>query len=194
MFTGGTLIRRFDGFRRLCRHAAVEFGYALDMPDADLLLANRVLAALGGPPAASEVRGRFAGDGLALLLLFLLTQEIPCRIGLLGRSEGELARVKSLVHLLGQAAYPTMSGGAPLQFQEIVRELGSGGAVLRPCFRYDADGEPTELVLEGAAGLLRTAADGGPFTLAILVGKGPGPAPVIAPGGPLHPAVLIVTP
>lgn len=194
MFIGGTLIRRFDGFRRLCRHGAVDYGHAVDMPDADLLLANRVLAALGGPPAAIEVRGQFAGDGLALLILFLLTQEIPCRIGLLGRSEAALARVKSLVHLLGQAVYPTMSGGAPLQFQDIVRELGPGGATLRPCFVYDAEGEPTELMLEGAAGTLRTAPEGGPFTLTVLAVPGSGPAPMIAPGGPLHPAVLILAP
>jgi len=190
MSVGGTLIRRYDGFRRLFRHAAAEFRIPLNVPEPDLLLANRVLAALGGPPAAAEVRGSFTGDGLALLVLFLLTQEIPCRVGLLGRAEGELARLKSLVHLLGQAAYPTLTGGAPLQFQAIVRELGPGGAALRPCFLYDAEGEPTEMVLEGAAGSLRTDPDGGPFTLLILAGAGA--ARLEPPGGTLRPAVVVL--
>lgn len=202
MFVGGTLIRRFDGFRRLCRHAAGEFNHPLSLPDGDLLTCNRVLAGLGGPPALPEVRGNFTSDGLSLLLLFLLTQEIPCRVGLIGRSEGYLARLKSLAHLLGHAAYPVVTGGPPLSFQEVVRELGGSGARMRPLVRYDADGEPVEILPEGAAGSLGLGADQGPYTLAVLLGSGSGPAPLLPPPPTvrdgetppgLHPAVLYLS-
>ncbi len=193
MFIGGHLIKRFDGFRRLCRHAAGEFNHPLSMPDDDLLLANRVLAALGGPPAKPEVRGRFEGDGLALMLLFLLTQEIPCRVGMLGGAEETLGRLKGLIHLFGHAAYPLLSGQSALPFQDVVKELGPGGAVLRPLVRYDQDGEPMEIELSGSAGALRTGSDGGPYTLAVLNGNSPGPAPLgSAAEGGMHPTVLIL--
>ncbi len=161
------------------------------MPDEDLLLANRVLAAMGGPPAASQVRGSFGGDGLGLLTLFLLTQEIPCRIGLIGNAEPTIARLKSLVHLFGQAVYPTVSGAGPLEFQQVVRELGSAAVLLRPLVNYDSEGEPTEILESGAAGQLRTGYDGGPYTLAVLLNHNAGLAPLASAGGDLHPAVLI---
>ncbi|MFZ5823682.1 MAG: hypothetical protein ACOY94_05025 [Bacillota bacterium] len=194
MFIGGVLIRRFDGFRRLCRHAAEEFRLDLRMDEEDLLLANRVLAALGGPPAAAEVRGSFRGDGLALLLLFLLTQENPCRVGLIGQSEPVLGRVKALTHLLGHAVWPVVSGAKePLGFQDVVKEIGPGGAQLRLLFRYDDQGEPIAVERTGAVASLRTGADGGPYTLAVLLGAQTGPVP-LAPPASLHPAVLVVTP
>lgn len=161
------------------------------MPDEDLLLANRVLAALGGPPAASQVRGSFSGDGLGLLNLFLLTQEIPCRIGLVGNAEPAIARMKSLVHLFGHAVYPTVSGKGPLEFQQVVRELGPTGIVLRPLITYDVEGEPTEIVETGSTGRLRIGPDGGPYTLAILLNHDTGLAPLASTNGRLHPTVLI---
>lgn len=199
MFVGGTLIRRFDGFRRLCRQAALEFSHQLSLPDGDLLLANRVLAGLGGPPAPPEVRGSFTGDGLSLLLLFLLTQEIPCRAGLIGRSDAHLTRLKSLAHLLGHAAYPVLTGSPPLAFQEVVREIGPTGARMRPLLTYDSEGEPVDFLPEGAAGSLGVGPDQGPYTLAVLLGPSSGPAPLLPsplaqergeqPSG-LHPVVL----
>lgn len=192
LYLGGHLIKRFDGFRRLCRHAATEWGQPLTISDNDMMLANRVLAALGGPPARPEVRGRFETDGLPLLLLFLLTQEIPCRAGLLGDSEPAMARLKALVHLLGHGVYPLLSGQQQLQFQEVVKELGPAGAVLRPLVRYDSEGEPTEIEPQGGAGLLRVGWDGGPYTLAVLSGSAPGPAPLSSAGGSLHPTVLLL--
>lgn len=193
MFLGGTLIKRFDGFRRLCRRAAEEYRHPLTMTDSDMLLANRVLAGLGGPPAASQVKGRFESDGLPLLLLFLLTQEFPCRAGLLGQSEPVMGRVKGLVHLLGHAAYPLISGQGPLSFQDVVKELGAGGAILRPMVRYDdADGEPLSIDLTGAQGRLGTGAEHGPYHLAVLLGEGAGPAPLAQPEGALHPTVLLL--
>lgn len=193
LFIGGVLIRRFDGFRRLCRYAAEEFRLDLRMPDEDLLLANRVLAALGGPPAAAEVRGSFRGDGLALLLLFLLTQENPCRIGLIGQSEPVMGRLRALTHLLGHAVWPVVSGAEkPLDFQDVVKEIGPGGAQLRPLFRYDESGEPTAVEPAGSVSVLRTGSDGGPYTLAVLLGSQTRPAP-LAPPAELHPAVLVVT-
>lgn len=192
MFIGGTLIRRFDGFRRLCRHSALNLGTELYIPDGDMLLCNRVLAALGGPPAAQEVRGALAGDGLAVLLLFLLTQDLPCRAGLLGHPDPILTRIKSLVHLLGHGVYPTLTGSDPLPFQEVVRELGPSGVVLKPLLRYDETGEPVEALPAGGAGAVRVGSEGGPYTLAVLQGSGTGLAPLGAAGGPMHPAVLIL--
>lgn len=192
MFIGGILIRRFDGFRRLCRHAAEEFRLDLHIPDEDMILANKALAALGGPPMAPQVAGTFKGDGLALLLLFLLTQEKECRIGLIGNAEPVLARLKALTHLLGHAVWPTMQGSRePLAFQEVVKEIGPAGAVLRPVFRYDADGEPTAMEPQGAASSLRVGAEHGPYTLAVLLSEQAGPA-LLAQPGELHPAVLVI--
>lgn len=194
MFIGGVLIRRFDGFRRLCRHAAEEFRLDLHMPDEDMLLANKVLAALGGPPMPSQVTGTFRGDGLALLLLFLLTQELPCRAGLIGHTEPVMARLKALTHLLGHAVWPTISGSEePMAFQEVVREIGPSGATLRPLFRYDAEGEPTSMEPQGAVTTLRLGAEGGPYTLAVLLGDQAGPAPMAQPAD-LHPTVLVIRP
>lgn len=191
MFIGGTLIRRFDGFRRLCRRAAAEYGHSLTFGDDDLVLANRVLAALGGPPAASQVRGRFgSSDGLPLLLLFLMTQELDCRVGLLGDAEAAMGRLKGLAHLFGQAAYPLATGRPALAFQEVVRELGPAGAVLKPLVSYDEDGEPAAIDLQGAAGRLGVGPEHGPYTLAVML-EGAGPAPLRTGGGVLHPAVLI---
>lgn len=191
MFMGGTLIRRFDGFRRLCRRAAEEYRHPLTITDEDLLLANRVLAGLGGPPAASQVKGRFTADGLPLLLMFLLTQELECRVGLLGQADEVLGRVKGLVHLLGHGVYPMVSGGPPLAFQDVVKELAASGAVLRPCMRYDQDGEPLTLDLIGAAGRVGVGPEHGPYTLAVLLGEGAGPAPLRQPDE-LHPVVLVI--
>jgi hypothetical protein len=192
VFVGGTLIRRFDGFRRLCRRAAAEFGHPLSLPDGDLLLANRVLAGLGGPPAASEIRGRFEGDGLAMLLLFFLTQEWDCRVGLLGSAEPGLARLKSMAHLFSHGAYPLLTGQAPLAFQDVVRELGAAGAAFKPLVRYDDhDGEPLSIDLLGSAGRLGVGPEHGPYTLAILL-EGAGPAPLRQADGILHPTVLVL--
>jgi hypothetical protein len=192
MFMGGTLIRRFDGFRRLCRRSAAEFGHALSVPEGDLLLANRVLAGLGGPPAAAEIRGRFEGDGLPLLLLFFLTGEVDCRVGLLGAAEPALARLKALAHLFGQGAYPLLTGQAPLAFQDVVRDLGAAGAAFKPLVRYeDRDGEPLTIDLTGAAGRLGVGPEHGPYTLAILL-EGAGPAPLRQADGSLHPTVLVL--
>lgn len=192
MYIGGTLIRRFDGFRRLCRQAAETYGEPLSVTEGDMILANRTLAGLGGPPAASEVRGSFEGDGLPLLLLFLLSGEIPCHIGLLGNSEPVMGRVKALTHLLGHGAYPLITGKPPLGFQEVVRELGAGGAVLRPLFRYDQEGEPVAVETSGAAGRLGVGPEAGPYTLAVHLGGATGPAPLTRAEGELHPAVLIL--
>ena len=192
MFLGGTLIRRFDGFRRLCRRAAEEYGHPLAMTEADLLLANRVLAGLGGPPAASQVKGRFESDGLPLLLLFFLTQEMPCRAGLLGNAEPVMGRLKGLVHLLGHGVYPLISGHPPLAFQDVVKELGTATAVLRPCVRYDQEGEPLSLDLTGSGGRLGVGPEHGPYNLAVLLGEGAGPAPLRQPEDGLHPTVLML--
>jgi hypothetical protein len=193
VFIGGILIRRFDGFRRLARQAADQYGHPLTITEADMLLANRVLAALGGPPAPAEVRGRFSPDGLPTLLLFLLTQEQPCRVGLLGNAEPVMGRLKSLAHLLGHSVCPLLSGQPPLPFQEVVRELGPTVAALRPLFQYDEAGDPTGFEPQGAAGLVRTGPEGGPYTLAVLLGEGAVPAPLETVGGPLHAAVLIMS-
>ncbi|HWI61646.1 MAG TPA: hypothetical protein VNT75_07410 [Symbiobacteriaceae bacterium] len=190
MFVGGTLIRQFDGFRRLCRRAAEEYRHPLTLSEGDLVFVNRILAALGGPPAASEVRGRFDSDGLPLLLLFLLTQEMEIRAGLLGDASAPLAHLKGLCHLLGQAAYPLVTGRPQLAFQDVVRELGPTGAVLKPLVRYDADGEPLTIDLIGAAGRLGVGPEHGPYTLAVLL-DGSGPAPLRQAAGGLHPAVAI---
>lgn len=192
VYVGGTLIRRFDGFRRLCRQAAEEYRHPLTVTDGDMILANRTLAGLGGPPAASEVRGTSEGDGLPLLLLFLLTGEIPCHIGLLGNSEPVMARLKALAHLLGHGVYPLVTGKPALGFQEVVRELGAGGAVLRPLLHYDQEGEPTAMDLSGAAGRLGVGPEAGPYTLAVYLGEAAGPAPLARSEGDLHPAVLIL--
>ncbi|HYF93450.1 MAG TPA: hypothetical protein VD969_14650 [Symbiobacteriaceae bacterium] len=191
MFVGGMLIRRFDGFRRLCRRAAAEYGHPLRVTDGELLLANRVLAALGGPPAASEVRGRFAADGLPLLLLFLLTQELDCRVGLIGRADAEMSRLKGLVQLFGQAACPMVTGGPPLAFTDVVRELGPSGALLAPVVRYDQDGEPLTVAATGAGGRVGVGPEHGPYTLAFLL-AGAGPAPLRPADGQLHPAVVVL--
>jgi len=191
LYIGGVLIRRFDGFRRLCRHAADEFHLPLQIPDQDMLLANRTLAGLGGPPASSQVEGTFQGDGLPLLLLFLLTQEYACRIGLAGEADPVLARVKALTHLLGHAVWPTMTGSPePLAFQEVVRELGPSSTQLRPLFQYDQEGEPTAMERLGAESLVRVGADGGPYHLAVMLGNRAAPMPLVMPGDSLHPTVL----
>ncbi|MDB4895358.1 MAG: hypothetical protein JWN15_1620 [Firmicutes bacterium] len=192
LYIGGILIRRFDGFRRLCRHAAEEYHLPLTITEEEMLLANRVLAALGGPPAPAEVRGRFSADGLPALLLFLLTQEYPCRIGLLGDAEAVITRLKSLVHLLGHGACPVLSGEDPLGFQEVVKELGPNGVVLRPLFRYDEAGEPVGFEPEGAAGAVRVGPGAGPYTLTVVPGQGARPASLACPGGDLHPAILVL--
>ncbi|HLN64724.1 MAG TPA: hypothetical protein VK464_24640 [Symbiobacteriaceae bacterium] len=193
MFVGGKLIRRFDGFRRLCRRAAEEYHLALAVTEADMLLANRILAGLGGPPAASEIRGRFEGDTLALLLLFCLTQDLPVRVGLLGETEPTMGKLKSLVHLFGHAAYPLLTGRPVLPFQEVVRELGAGGAQLKPVVRYDdQDGEPLTIDLLGATGRLGVGSEAGPYTLAVMLGEGAGLAPLAPAEGGLHPVVLLV--
>lgn len=192
MYIGGILIRRFDGFRRLCRNAAEEYHLPLTIGEDEMLLVNRVLAALGGPPAPSEVRGRFSADGLPALLLFLLTQEYPCRIGLIGDAEQVISRLKSLVHLLGHGACPLISGEPPLAFQEVVKELGPTGVVLRPLFRYDDAGEPLGFEPEGGAGAVRVGPEAGPYTLAVVPGQGGRPASLGSAGGELHPAVLVL--
>jgi hypothetical protein len=191
VFIGGRLIRRFDGFRRLCRRAAEAYGDPLSVTDADWRLVNRALAALGGPPAAAEVRGRFESDGLPLMLLFLLTGEMPCRIGLLGDAEPVLARLKSLVHLFGQAVYPTLAGRS-LPFHEVVHSLSDNEVTLRPLVRYDdRDGEPLAAEPVGAAGSLGIGPAGGPYTLAVRL-PGAEPVPLRAPENGLHPAILHV--
>jgi hypothetical protein len=192
MFVGGTLIRRFDGFRRLCRRAAEEYRHPLAVTEADMLLANRLLAGLGGPPAASEIRGRFEGDTLALLLLFFLTQELPVRAGLLGNAEPVMGKVKSLVHVFGHATYPLLTGRPALNFQDVVRELGPAGATLKPLVRYDdQDGEPLTIDLLGAAGRLGVGPEEGPYTLAVLLGAQSGPAPLSPVVDGLHATVLV---
>ncbi|HWI52513.1 MAG TPA: hypothetical protein VNT01_10285, partial [Symbiobacteriaceae bacterium] len=143
------------------------------------------------PPAASEVRGRFEGDGLALLLLFLLAQEMDIRAGLLGRAEETLGRLKGLVHLFGQAAYPLVAGRPALAFQDVVRELGPAGAVLKPLVRYDQDGEPLSVDLLGAGGRLGVGPEHGPYTLALLL-DGAGPAPLRPVEPDLHPVVAVL--
>lgn len=192
LFIGGVLIRRFDGFRRLCRHAAEQFRLDLTMPDEDLLMANRALAALGGPPMPPQVAGSFKGDGLALLILFLLTQEVDCRIGLVGNAEPVLARLKAMTHLLGHAVWPTVTGKKePLAFQEVVKEIGPHSVALRPLFTYDEEGEPTAMEPQGATASLRVGAEHGPYSLVVLLGEQAGPAPLAQPGE-LHPTVLLV--
>lgn len=186
------LIRRFDGFRRLCRRAAEEYRQPLSLTDSDMLLINRVLAALGGPPAASEVRGRFESDGLPLLLLFLLTQELDCRVGLLGDAEPVLGKLKGLAHLLGHGVVPMLTGQTPLSFQDVVRELGPAGAALKPLVSYDQDGEPEAIAPSGAAGRLGVGPDHGPYTLAVMLGGAAGPAPLRPAAGTLHPTVLLL--
>jgi hypothetical protein len=191
VFVGGLLIRRFDGFRRLCRRAAEEYRHPLTITEGDMVLVNRVLAALGGPPAASEVRGRFESDGLPMLLLFLLTQELDCRVGLVGDAEETLARLKGLAHLLGHGVFPMLTGQAPLSFQDVVRELGPAGAVLKPLVAYDQDGEPEALAGSGAGGRLGVGPEHGPYTLAVMLGAA-GPAPLRPTDGTLHPTVLLL--
>lgn len=192
MFTGGRLIREFDGFRRLLLRAAGDCSHRLDFSADDLLLANRTLAALGGPPAPAEVRGRFSKDGLPLLLLFLLSQEFPCRIGLLGDAAAALGGVKANIQVFSYAVAMVSGGKIPFGFGEAVRELSDTRAQLHPCFRYDADGEPNGVEPTGSAGLVRVGPEGGPYTLAVLSGTGGGPAPLENGSGPLHPAVLIL--
>jgi hypothetical protein len=186
------LIRRFDGFRRLMRHAAGDCAHPLTFSDDDLLLANRTLAALGGPPASAEVRGQFSPDGLPLLLLFLLSQEFPCRAGLLGGSASAITRMKGLIQGFSYAAATLSDGAIPFGFHEVVRELGETGAMLHPCIAYDPDGEPKSIQPTGAPGVVRVGREGGPYTLAVLSGGRTGPAPLQSPNGPLHPAVLIM--
>lgn len=189
-FTGGQLIRQFDGFRRLIAQAGDALGSPFHLSEESMMLCNRVLAALGGPPAKPQVSGPLSIKGVALLSLFLLTQELPARIGYLGEGEPLLAQLKSLAHLLGHSALPMLTPGEPLPFQAIVRELGASGTQFRPLLRYDQEGEPTSYDPEGAPGLLVVGHEGGEYTLAILAE--PGPAPLAQPSGGLHPTVLVL--
>jgi hypothetical protein len=192
LYIGGQLIRCFDGFRRLSRRAAADFNLPLSITEEERLLANRVLAALGGPPAPSEVRGTISADGLPLLLLFLLTQERDCRIALLGDVEATFATLKRLIHLFGHAVYPMLSGEGQLSFQEMVKELSTDRAVLRPVVQYDAEGEPTLILPTGTGSSLHTKAAEGPFTLLIRSANASGPAPVGPVDGSLHPTILLL--
>jgi hypothetical protein len=192
VFLGGTLIRNFDGFRRLFRRAAAEFNHPFTISDDDMRLINRTLAGLGGPPANREVVGPFNSDGLATLLLFLLTQELECRVGLLGHVEPTMVRLKSLVHVLSQAAYPLITGLPALPFAEAIKEMGPERTILKPLVIYDEAGEPTSIALSGAHGRLGVGLDHGPYTLAILVGQHAGPAPLERANSAMQPSVLIV--
>jgi hypothetical protein len=190
LFTGGQLIRQFDGFRRLIAQASEPLGAPIHLSDEVMIVCNRVLAALGGPPAKPQVTGRISAQGLAVLTLFLLTQELPARIGYLGDGEPLLAQLKSLAHVLGHSALPMLGASEPLPFQAVVKELGPSGTQFRPLLRYDIDGEPTGFEPEGAPGVLMVGPDGGGYTLAIL--DSAGPAPLAQPGEGLYPSVLVV--
>lgn len=191
MFIGGNLIRQFDGFRRLCAHAASQFHLPLQTPEPDLLLANRVLAGLGGPPAPSRITGRFTGDGLPILLFFLLTQAQTCQVGLMGDQEPLLGRLKGLVHLFGQAVYPTLTGMDGLSYQAVVQELGQAGVQLWPVVSYAADGEPTAIHLTGSPSRLTLGASESPCTLAVLPDVHQ-PLPTMAAAGSLSPTALLI--
>ncbi|HLO04740.1 MAG TPA: hypothetical protein VK191_16665 [Symbiobacteriaceae bacterium] len=190
LFTGGQLIRQFDGFRRLIAHAGDALGTPFHLSEEAMVVCNRVLAALGGPPAKAQVTGQLSHQGVALLSLFLLTQELPARVGYLGDGEVLLGQLKSLAHVLGHSALPMIGASEPLPFQAVVKELGPNGTQFRPLLRYDLEGEPTGFEPEGAPGSLVIGPDGGGYTLAILAAAGP--APLAQPGEGLHPSVLVL--
>jgi hypothetical protein len=190
LFTGGQLIRQFDGFRRLIGHASETLGTPFHLTEESMMLCNRVLAALGGPPAKPQVTGNLQPQAVGVLALFLLTQELPCRIGYLGEGETILGQLRSLAHVLGHSALPMLTGGETLPFQAVVRELGADGTQFRPLIRYDLEGEPVSFEPEGAPGVLVVGPDGGPYTLAILAQAGP--TPLAQPDGGLHPSVLVL--
>lgn len=191
LFTGGQLIRQFDGFRRLFAHAGDALGTPYHLSEEAMVVCNRVLAALGGPPAKTQVTGHLPVQGVALLSLFLLTQELPARVGYLGDGEPLLAQLKSLAHVLGHSALPMVGAQEPLPFQEVVKELGPSGTQFRPLLRYDLEGEPTDFEPEGAPGVLVVGPEGGGYTLAIMGEAGPAPLAQPTADG-LHPAVLLL--
>lgn len=191
LFTGGQLIRQFDGFRRLMAHAGDALGTPYHLSEEAMMVCNRVLAALGGPPAKAQVTGQLPVQGVALLSLFLLTQELPAQIGYLGDGEPLLAQLKSLAHVLGHSALPMVGAREPLQFQEVIKELGATSTQFRPLLRYDLEGEPTSFEPEGAPGVLVVGPDGGEYTLAVMGTAGVAPLASPSDGG-LHPAVLVL--
>lgn len=192
LFTGGQLIRQFDGFRRLIAHAGEALGTPFHLSEEAMVVCNRVLAALGGPPAKAQVTGHLPLQGVAVLSLFLLTQELPARVGYLGDGDALLGQLKSLAHVLGHSALPMVGAREPLQFQEVVKELSPASTQFRPLLRYDLEGEPTGFEPEGAPGLLVVGPEGGEYTLAILASAGPAPLAQPTEGG-LHPAVLVLS-
>jgi hypothetical protein len=168
---GGTMIRRFDGFRRLLLRAAGDYRHELRgaQPELDLVPLNRILAGLGGPPAAVRLSVTLREpDSLPLLLLFLLTHPTPVRFVLSGEYGAQTARLRQLIHLFAQAAAPLLLQTAPLQFEEAVRELSDQVIALQPVVRYDRDGEVRSIDPSGAASeLVLLAAPGSPLQLVI---------------------------
>jgi|GEM_PF-5556542 len=195
MFLGGLLIRRFDGFRRLCRRAGEAYGHPVIVSDGDLMLTNRVLAALGGPPAAPQVRGRLRGDTLSLLLLFLITQDLPCKVGVVGpvlETDRVMAGLKSLVHLLAHGVYPMVTEKPPLDYHDAVETLSATEAVLHPLMQYAEDGEPAGLAPFGGSGSVTVGPADGPYTLLVTFGEEPQAGLLFPSDGTLHPASLVV--
>lgn len=146
------MIRRFDGFRRMLLRAADGYQPIRGAEqEGDLIPINRILAGLGGPPANQRPSITFReADSLPLLLLFLLTQPLSLRGVLTGDLDEQTARLKQLVHLLGQAAVPMIARGEARSFNETVRTLSPALVALHPVLSYDAEGEVTEVAPEGA--------------------------------------------
>lgn len=166
------MIRRFDGFRRLLRRAAEGFNHPLRGAEADqdLIPVNRILAGLGGPPAAVRLAVTLKeADTLPMLLLFLLVQPVPAKFVLSGDTEQYAARLKQLLHLLGHAVAPLLRYGGVLSFDETVRELSPALVTVHPLLGFDSDGEVTGMETDGSASeLALIGAPGEPLTLTIM--------------------------
>lgn len=164
------MIRRFDGFRRMLNRAAEGYHHQIRgaEQEGDLMPINRILAGLGGPPANQRPAVTFReADSLPLLLLFLLTQPLPVRGVLTGDLEAHAARLKQLIHLLGQAVVPMVSGGS-LSFDETVRTLSPALVALHPLISYDDEGEVTAVSPTGTETEVALIHDpGGALTLVI---------------------------
>lgn len=156
MHRGGQLIREFDAFLHLLRSAAQGMHAPVAIPQSDQLELNRVLAGLGGPPAPAQVRIELAQrDALAACCLFLVTGKDPCPVLL--HDAQTMGRARQLVHIVAHALVPMVSGGAPLDVDQVSTVLTETEMVLRPTLTYNEDGDVAGLVFGAGASPMRAA-------------------------------------
>lgn len=186
MFIGGQLIKEFDAFLHLFLSAADALHSHIEVPAEDQFALNRVLAGLGGPPAAAEVRLSLqSAASLPILCLFLLMHKEHCPIGL-GEPE-PLARLKQFTHIVAHAMVPMATGGGEaLQVEEVTAALTETTLALQPMVTYNEDGEVAAVYRSGGANWLQLLPGGGPFKV-IINPRGEAP---LDRDGPLHPVVV----